>query len=54
MKNKYNMTIADNMFYAKRNIVDSIYSEARLEGIAVTYPDTREIYEGRAVCGGHY
>lgn len=51
MKNKYNMTLEDNIMYAKRNIVDSIYSEARLEGIGVTYPDTQELYEGRAVAG---
>ncbi|MGN0607893.1 MAG: Fic family protein [Oscillospiraceae bacterium] len=37
--------------YAKRNIIDTIYSEAKLEGIGVTYPDTQEIYEGRAVAG---
>ena len=37
--------------FAKRNIVDSIYSEAKLEGIGVTYPDTQELYEGRTVAG---
>ncbi|MCM1497509.1 MAG: Fic family protein [Clostridium sp.] len=51
MENKYNMSVKDNILYAKRNIVDSIYTEARLEGIGVTYPDTQEIYEGRAVAG---
>ena len=51
MENKYNLTAEDNIMYAKRNIVDSIYSEARLEGVGVTYPDTQEIYEGRAVAG---
>lgn len=51
MKDKYLMTVSDNILYAKRNIVDSIYSEARLEGIEVTYPDTQEIYEGRTVAG---
>lgn len=45
------MTLEDNIMYAKRNIVDSIYSEARLEGIGVTYPDTQELYEGRAIAG---
>ncbi len=51
MKNKFCMSLKDNILFAKRNIVDSIYTEARLEGIGVTYPDTREIYEGRTVAG---
>jgi Fic family protein len=50
-KNKYKMTLEHNIMYAKRNIIDSIYSEARLEGIGVTYPDTMEIFEGRTVAG---
>lgn len=50
-ENKYNMSVEDNILYAKRNIVDSIYSESRLEGIGVTFPDTNEIYEGRTVAG---
>lgn len=41
----------DNIFYAKRNLVDSIWKEARLEGIAVTFPQTAEIVEGRSVAG---
>ncbi len=40
---KYNMSVEDNILYAKRNIVDSIYSESRLAGITVTFPDTYEI-----------
>lgn len=51
MKNKYSMSVEDNIMYAKRNIVDSIYSEAHLEGIGVTYPDTQELYDGRTVAG---
>ena len=50
-ENKYNMSVEDNVLYAKRNIVDSIYSESRLEGIGVTFPDTNEIFEGRTVAG---
>ncbi|MCD8076993.1 MAG: Fic family protein [Lachnospiraceae bacterium] len=41
----------DNILLAKRNIVDSIYSESKLEGIAVTFPETQQIYEGRNVAG---
>lgn len=51
MTNRYNMSIEDNIFLAKRNIIDSIWKEANIEGIAVTFPDTREIFEGRTVPG---
>lgn len=39
MKNKYNMTKEDAIFFAKRKLVDAIYSSANLEGIAVTLAD---------------
>lgn len=41
----------DNIFYAKRNLVDSIWKEARIEGIGITFPQTQEIVEGRSVAG---
>lgn len=40
MRNKYNMTKEDNIFFAKRKLVDNIYKSANLEGIAVTFADT--------------
>lgn len=40
MENKYNMTLDDNIFFAKRKLIDNIYSSANLEGIAVTFADT--------------
>lgn len=40
MKNKYKMTKEDNIFFAKRKLVDNIYKSANLEGIAVTFADT--------------
>lgn len=43
------LSIEDNIFLAKRNLVDSIWKEARLEGIAVTYPQTADVLEGRVV-----
>lgn len=46
MKNKYNMTIEQNIFLAKRNLVDNIYSNARLEGLNITFPQTKTILEG--------
>ena len=51
MLDKYQLTLEENIFLAKRNIVDSIYKESKLEGIAITFPETNEICEGRAVAG---
>ena len=31
---------------AKRNIVDNVYSNARVEGINITFPETKTILEG--------
>lgn len=46
MMDKYNMTQEQNIFFAKRNIVDSLWKSANLEGIAVTFPETQQIYDG--------
>lgn len=51
MESKYHMTQEENIFLAKRNIVDYIWKSANLEGIGVTYPDTQAIYHGMAVSG---
>ena len=40
MKDKYNMSLEDNIFFAKRKLVDNIYKSANLKGIAVTFADT--------------
>lgn len=40
MENKYNMTKEDNIFFAKRKLIDNLYKSANLEGIAVTFADT--------------
>lgn len=40
MKNIYNMSKEDNIFFAKRKLVDNIYKSANLEGITVTLADT--------------
>lgn len=39
MKSKYNMTKEDNIFFAKRKLIDNLYKSANLEGIAVTFAD---------------
>lgn len=49
MDNKYNMTLEDNVFLAKRNIIDIIWKSARLEGLNVTFPDTEAIYNGLVI-----
>ena len=35
MKDKYNMSLEDNIFFAKRKTIDNIYKSANLEGIAI-------------------
>lgn len=51
MYNKFNLTREQNVFIAKRNIVDYIWKSANLEGIGVTYPETQAIYDGGIVNG---
>ena len=51
MENKFNLTREQNVFVAKRNIVDYIWKSANLEGIGVTYPETQVIYDGGIVNG---
>ena len=46
MNDKYNMTMEQNIFLARRNIVDNVYSNARMEGINITFPQTQTILEG--------
>lgn len=50
-KAKYHMTVEENIFAAKRNIVDYIWKSARLEGINVTFPQTYAIIEKSRVNG---
>lgn len=51
MKNKFSMTVEENIFVAKRNIVDYIWKSAKLEGINVTFPQTYAIIEKAKVSG---
>lgn len=48
---KFSMTQEENIFWAKRNLVDYIWKSANLEGIAVTFPETQTIVEGISVQG---
>lgn len=46
MQDKFSMTKEQNVFLAKRNIVDSIWRSSHIEGIKVTYPETQKLYDG--------
>ena len=46
IKDKYNLTIEQNIFLAERNLVDNIYSNARMEGLNITFPEIKTILEG--------
>ncbi len=43
LPNKYEMPKEENIFIAKRVLVDSVYQQANLEGIGVTFADTQDI-----------
>lgn len=45
MEDKFQLTQKENVFLAKRNIVDYIWKSANLEGINITFPETNAIYE---------
>lgn len=49
MENKFQMTLENNIFLSKRNIVDIIWKIAKLEGLNVTFPDTEAIYRGSII-----
>lgn len=51
MENKFNMALEQNIFLAKRNIVDYIYKSANLEGIHITFPETQALFDGIGVNG---
>ena len=46
MKDKYNLKQEQNIFLAKRNVIDTIWKSANLEGIAITFTETQKVYEG--------
>lgn len=49
MDDKYNLSLKENIFLAKKTIVNSIYSSARIEGCNITFPDTQTILNGVSV-----
>ena len=43
---KFSLTRDENIFVAKRNLIDYIWKSATLDGLGVTYPDTKAIFNG--------
>lgn len=46
MKDKYKLTLDQNIFLAKRNLVDNVYANAKMEGVNITFPQTQTILDG--------
>ncbi len=46
MNDKYDLTLEENTFLAKKLIVDNIYSNAKMEGCNVTFSQIQEILQG--------
>lgn len=45
-ENKFNLNLKQNIFLAKKTIVQNIYNSAKLEGVNVTFPETQTILDG--------
>ena len=46
MKDKFNLTLEENVFLAKKQLVSSIYMGAKIEGLNVTFSETQTILDG--------
>ena len=46
MQDKYNLTLQENVFLARKMLVNNIYSNAKIEGCNVTFPETETILNG--------
>jgi Fic family protein len=49
VKDLFDLTLEQNVFLAKKLLVNNIYYTARLEGCNITFPDTQTILEGVSV-----
>lgn len=49
--NKIKMTLEENIFLAKRDLVDSIWKQTNLEGYEVTFPETATVVDGFSASG---
>lgn len=48
---KFNLTLEQNRFLARKNIVQVIHSISRLENVNTTFPQTKTIIDGMSVSG---
>ncbi|WP_439290850.1 Fic family protein [Lonepinella koalarum] len=51
MQNKFHLTLQENRFLAKKNIVEVVHSISRLENVNTTFPQTQTIVSGMSVSG---
>lgn len=51
LADKYNLTVKENTFVVKKNLVALIHSNSKFEGINTTLPQTKTIVEGMGVSG---
>ena len=51
MNDKFHMTLEENVFLAKKLLVESIYNTAKLEGVNTTFPETEAILDGVNIPG---
>lgn len=46
MQDKFKLTPEENLFLAKKTLVESIYRAAKIEGVNTTFPETQTIIDG--------
>ena len=46
MEDKFNLSLEENIFLAKKLLVQNIYTNAKIEGCNVTFPQTQTILDG--------
>jgi prophage maintenance system killer protein len=51
MKDKFQLSLEENVFLAKKVLARSVYGAARIEGVNATYPETETILDGVNVAG---
>ena len=49
MNDKFNLSKRENMFLAKKSLIANIYYTAKVEGVNITFPQTKTILEGVSV-----
>lgn len=50
-EDKYELNRDESIFLAKKTLIENIYSQAKLENINITFPDTKTIIEGMSISG---